>query len=79
MATRSLSTLLVGESGRICGFLLPDDLRHRLLEMGLTKGAVCSIVRFAPLGDPLELEVRGYRLSLRKAEAEGVLVETTHP
>jgi Fe2+ transport system protein FeoA len=43
--------------------------------MGLTKGSLCKLVRFAPLGDPLEVEIRGYRLSLRKAEAEGVLIE----
>jgi Fe2+ transport system protein FeoA len=77
MKTLSLANLVPGESGRITGITLPSDLRQRLLEMGLTKGVVCRLIRFAPLGDPLELEVRGYRLSLRKAEAEGVLIETT--
>ncbi len=75
MKSRPLGSLAVGESGRIVGFTLPDDLRQRLLELGLTKGTLCKVVRFAPLGDPLELEIRGYRLSLRKAEAEGVLIE----
>lgn len=75
MKPRSLCCLEVGASGRIVGFALQDDLRQRLLELGLTKGTLCTLVRFAPLGDPLELEVRGYRLSLRKAEAEGVLIE----
>lgn len=75
MNTRPLCSLSVGDSGRIVGFSLPDDLRQRLLELGMTKGTLCKLVRFAPLGDPLELEIRGYRLSLRKAEAEGVLIE----
>jgi ferrous iron transport protein A len=75
MNPRSLASLAVGDSGRISGFGLPAGLRQRLLEMGLTKGSLCKLVRFAPLGDPLEVEIRGYRLSLRKAEAEGVLIE----
>jgi ferrous iron transport protein A len=75
MNPRSLSGLAVGDTGRIIGFRLPDDLRQRFLELGLTKGTRCKVVRFAPLGDPIEVEVRGYRLSLRKAEAEGVLIE----
>jgi Fe2+ transport system protein FeoA len=44
--------------------------------MGLTKGTLLEVIRLAPLGDPLEISVRGYRLSLRKHEAESVLVET---
>jgi Fe2+ transport system protein FeoA len=76
MKPRSLCDLAVGDSGRIVGFDLSDELRQRLLELGMTKGTPCKVVRFAPLGDPLELEVRGYRLSLRRAEAEGVLIET---
>ena len=44
------------------------------MEMGLTPGAEVQIIRFAPLGDPIEIEVRGYRLSLRKREAEGIQV-----
>ena len=76
MNPRTLASLAVGDRGRISGFELPPEIRQRLLEMGLTKGAACTLVRFAPLGDPLEVEVRGYRLSLRKAEAEGVFIET---
>ena len=71
----SLSSLGVGERGRIVGFELPPDQRQRLLEMGLTLGAEFEVVRFAPMGDPLEIKVRGYRLSLRKREAAGILIE----
>lgn len=71
----SLSSLGVGARGRIVGFNMPPDQRQRLLEMGLTVGAEFQVVRFAPMGDPLEIKVRSYRLSLRKREAGGILVE----
>ena len=53
-----------------------DELSCRLMEMGLTPGVELRVVGVAPLGDPLELELRGYRLSLRKSEAARVDVET---
>ena len=70
-----LSVLTVGQRGRVTGFELPPEQRQRLLEMGLTKGVEFQVVRFAPLGDPIEVKVRGYHLSLRKNEAAGVRVE----
>ncbi|HYR57687.1 MAG TPA: FeoA family protein [Chthoniobacteraceae bacterium] len=70
----SLGALPVGERGRVVGFDLPPEHRQRLLEMGLTIGAEFEVVRFAPLGDPLEIKVRGYMLSLRKREAAGVRI-----
>lgn len=72
----SLASLMPGQQGRIAGVLGNSSIRHRLLEMGLTRGAVVELVRVAPLGDPVELQVRGYRLSVRKSEAEAVLVES---
>lgn len=54
---------------------VPGGGRQRLLEMGLTVGATFELVRFAPLGDPLEIKLRGYHLSLRRLEAEGIEVE----
>lgn len=50
------------------------SLRQRILDMGLTKGTKVRIRKVAPLGDPLEITVRGYELSLRKAEASCVLI-----
>ncbi len=70
-----LSALAVGERGRIAGFTAPPEQRQRLLEMGLTVGAEFEVVRFAPLGDPMEIKVRGYHLSLRKRDAGGVRIE----
>jgi Fe2+ transport system protein FeoA len=51
-------------------------VRHRLLEMGLTTGAPVSMVRCAPLGDPVEVRVRGYHLSLRRHEAQSITVDS---
>jgi len=49
--------------------------RKKLLSMGLTPGAEFSVTRYAPMGDPVEIQVRGYSLSLRKEEAEALLIE----
>lgn len=51
------------------------SLVQRLLEMGLTDGEEIELLRFAPLGDPMEVRIRGYNLSLRRSEAHAVLVE----
>ncbi len=50
-------------------------LRQRILDMGLTKGAEVTVRKVAPLGDPIEVTVRGYELSLRKAEAACILMK----
>ena len=73
-AGETLSALPLGQKGRVTGFSLPPEQRQRLLEMGLTVGAQFEVVRFAPLGDPIDIKVRGYHLSLRKNEAAGVFV-----
>jgi ferrous iron transport protein A len=69
-----LASLPVGGRGKVTGFELRPDQRQRLLELGLTNGAEIEVIRFAPLGDPIEIKVRGYCLSLRKHEAQGILV-----
>jgi len=74
MITETLNTLAVGEKARIAGFDLPAEHRSRLFEMGLTTGVQLEVIRFAPLGDPIEVKVRGYHLSLRKREAAGIQV-----
>ena len=67
-----LADLPVGARGRISSIVGSDELSVRLLEMGLTPGVEVTIVGTAPLGDPLELELRGYRLSVRRSEAASV-------
>lgn len=71
----NLSALNAGERGRVLGHLGEPATRNRLLEMGLTRGTLVELVRVAPLGDPIELAVRGYRLSVRRDEVAGVLVD----
>lgn len=73
---RPLATLRPGESGRVTRVGGEPAVRHRLLEMGLTHGTTVRLVRVAPLGDPVELHVRGYRLSVRRHEAASVIVES---
>lgn len=64
-----------GQQGRIVKVDCQGAIGQRLLEMGLIEGAAVKVVRVAPLGDPMEVEVQSYRLSLRKIEAERVEVE----
>ena len=70
-----LAELTSGLRGRVAEVTGSDELSLRLLEMGLTPGAEVVYLGTAPLGDPLEIEVRGYRLSLRRAEAARVIIE----
>ena len=72
----SLKNLKVGDLGKIIGFE-PEGkaYRKRLLAMGLTPGTTFSVTRFAPLGDPVEIKLRGFSLTLRKHEAAVVLIE----
>ncbi len=70
-----LSSLMPGESARVAGIKKTSSaIRQRLLEMGLTKGTVVRMIRFAPFGDPIEIQAKGFRLSLRKLEAEAIMV-----
>lgn len=72
---KGLDALPVGTRGRIRSINGDDEVSVRLLEMGLTPGVEVAVVGTAPLGDPLELELRGYRLSVRRSEAARVQVE----
>lgn len=74
----TLKMLKVGERARVSGYAAGcPGYRHRLLTMGLTPGTEILVTRLAPLGDPVEVEVRGYSLSLRKNEAEVLRVLRT--
>lgn len=69
-----LSSLTRGQSGIIYDFIEESDTCARLEEMGVTPGETVEVVRFAPLGDPIEIRIRGYLLSLRKEEADLIKV-----
>jgi Fe2+ transport system protein FeoA len=70
-----LSSIRPGRSARIVELGNSGGLHRRLLDMGVTRGTVVDVARVAPLGDPMELRVKGYRLSLRKADAGMIAVE----
>lgn len=72
----TLRDLKVGDRARVCGFSEAGGAyRRKLLSMGLTPGAEISVTRVAPMGDPVEIRVRGFSLSLRKGEADALSVE----
>ncbi|MBP7962050.1 MAG: ferrous iron transport protein A [Caldilineaceae bacterium] len=70
-----LSQLAVGERGIIQRVDVTGPVRRRFLDLGLVTGAVVALVQIAPLGDPIALELRGYRLSMRKADAGRIWVQ----
>jgi ferrous iron transport protein A len=70
----SLDQLRVGQRASIEAIEGSDSVVQRLLEMGLLEGEEVEVVGFAPLGDPMEIRLRDYRLSLRRSEAARVLV-----
>lgn len=71
----SLDQLRPGQCGRISAIQGDDALVQRLMEMGLIEGETIELLRVAPLGDPLEIRLGDYRLSLRRTEAARVLIE----
>ncbi len=68
----TLSRLKPGAAGCVAQVAGDDDISLRLMEMGLVPGTSLRVVGVAPLGDPMEIELRGYRLSLRRTEADRV-------
>ena len=65
----------IGETVTVVKLTGEGPVKRRIMDMGLTKGTLVHVKKSAPLGDPIELTVRGYELSIRKAEAENVIVE----
>jgi ferrous iron transport protein A len=72
---RSLKELKPGEKAVISKISGEGAVRRRLLDMGVTCGAKIIVRKVAPLGDPIEVNIRGYELTLRKAEAENIMVK----
>ncbi len=75
-ALQPLTSVAVGSKATVAKINVPAASRSRLMEMGLLVGTSIELIRFAPLGDPVEIKVRGYHLTLRKSEAEQILVKT---
>ncbi len=72
---RTLRDVKIGESAKVVKLHGEGAVKRRIMDMGLTKGIDVSVRKVAPLGDPIEITVRGYELSLRKADAEMIEVE----
>ncbi len=70
-----LSALKCGQKGRITKMGGAGPLKRRLMDMGVLVGEEVKMEKVAPLGDPLEVTIKSYKLSLRKKEADGILVE----
>ncbi|PWV63194.1 FeoA family protein [Plasticicumulans acidivorans] len=71
-----LKDLSIGDRGRVTGFDKgATPYRKKLLSMGLTPGVEFELTRYAPMGDPVEIRVRGFALTLRQEEAQGLQVE----
>ena len=73
-SSQPLTSLQIGHSAIVTRINVPAESRGRLLEMGVLVGTPVQLVRFAPLGDPVEIRVRGYHLTLRRHDAEQILV-----
>ena len=71
----TLKDIKIGKSAKVVKLHGEGALRRRIMDMGITKGTVVTVRKVAPLGDPIELHVRGYELSLRKSDAELIEVE----
>ena len=74
--SQPLTSVAVGTRATVSEINVSPAGRARLMEMGLLVGTKVELIRFAPLGDPIEIKIRGYNLTLRKSEAEQILVTT---
>jgi ferrous iron transport protein A len=75
---KTLKDLKPGEAGVVINIMSQGPVKRRLIDMGVTPGAEIVIRKTAPFGDPIEIHIRGYELSLRKDEAKNILVEVNH-
>ena len=72
---RTLKEVKIGESVKVKALKGEGPVKRRIMDMGITKGVEIFVRKVAPLGDPIEVSVRGYELTIRKSEAENIDVE----
>lgn len=72
---KTLRDVPIGTTAKVLRLLGEGALKRRIMDMGITKGVEIFVRKTAPLGDPMQVSLRGYELSLRKAEAEKIIVE----
>jgi len=75
MNNKTVEHLNVGESGTISTIKAPKAIKRRLMDMGFTKGISVNVVKRAPMGDPIEVSLRGYNLCIRKEQAQDLLLK----
>jgi Fe2+ transport system protein FeoA len=73
---KTVNDMAIGETAVVTGLGCSGALRRRIIDMGITPGAIVVLRKTAPMGDPLELNVRGYELSIRRTEAREIRVKT---
>ena len=73
--TKTLRKMKIGEKAVVSKISCESAIKRRLMDMGVTRGTEVMVRRVAPLGDPIEINLRGYDLTLRKSEAEHIIVE----
>ncbi len=73
--SHTLASLQPGERGLICGFAQFDQFTQRLMQLGFVEGTEVKVLRRAPTGDPIEVELIGYALSLRREEASAIYID----
>ena len=71
----TLNDLKPGQEGTVVSIGEKGPMKRRIMDMGVTPGTLIKVIKVAPLGDPIEVNIRGYELSLRKSEAEHIQVE----
>jgi Fe2+ transport system protein A len=71
----TLKDLKVGQEGIVASVNTTGPIKRRIMEMGITQGVCIKVVKVAPLGDPIEIKVRNYELSIRKKEAEQIILK----
>jgi ferrous iron transport protein A len=72
MNNKTVEHLNVGESGIIAAITAPKEIKRRLMDMGFTRGIQVNVVKRAPMGDPIEVSIRGYNLCIRKEQASNL-------
>ncbi|MGL4790333.1 MAG: FeoA family protein [Anaerotignaceae bacterium] len=72
---KTLNDVKIGETVQVLKLSGEGAVKRRIMDMGITKGAEVFVRKVAPLGDPIEVKVRGYELSLRKADAQNIVVQ----
>lgn len=79
ISMKTISDMKIGETAMVTGLTCTGALRRRIIDMGLTPGAAVLLRKTAPMGDPLELNVRGYSLSIRLDQAKTIQIELVEP